>query len=282
MLIIAGVHGDEFEPVAAAIRLHGSLSRMKVLKGSIEIIPIVNFSAFEYSTRCGSDGLDLARICPGEENGSPSMQAAWDVSERIRQADYLIDMHTGGSLFDIFPLAGYMLHANAEVLRAQRIMAEAFGMKLIWGTDNSLEGRTLSVARDQNIPAIYVEFRGGNGVNISVVDAYCEGCLRVLSAMGFITHHSHAAPPVYRVEDEKKSSGYLQQMLPSPADGLFVCYRTPGTVVEKNEQIGEIINPVSLHTSAVFAERSGLFFFKRISASVKTGDSLGGIIELNG
>jgi hypothetical protein len=31
----------------------------------------------------------------------------------IRSADYYIDLHTGGTEFSIYPLAGYMLHPNA-------------------------------------------------------------------------------------------------------------------------------------------------------------------------
>ena len=40
-------------------------------------------------------------------------------------------------------------------------MARAFNLPLIWGTDASLEGRSLSVARDAAVPAIYAEYLGG-------------------------------------------------------------------------------------------------------------------------
>jgi hypothetical protein len=36
-------------------------------------------------------------------------------------------MHTGGKLFDIYPMAGYMLHPDHNVLEQQRAMAMAFG-----------------------------------------------------------------------------------------------------------------------------------------------------------
>lgn len=49
-------------------------------------------------------------------------------------------------------------------------MARAFGLPLIWGTDPTLPGRSLSVARDANVPAIYAEYLGGGRLN-SGVDA---------------------------------------------------------------------------------------------------------------
>ena len=42
------------------------------------------------------------------------------MSRLIRSADYYIDLHTGGALFDISPLAGYVLHADQTVLDRQR------------------------------------------------------------------------------------------------------------------------------------------------------------------
>src|SRR5690606_2627695 len=128
-------------------------------------------------------GLDLARSCPGLLNDSPTNHYAALVSEHISQADFLIDLHTGGQLLDLFPLAGYMLHANKAVLDKQRMMAKAFGLPLVWGTDPAPEGRTLSVARDHQIPAIYAEFGGPGPVREEIIEAYAQGCLHILQEL---------------------------------------------------------------------------------------------------
>ena len=52
----------------------------------------------------------------------------------------------------MLPLAGYMLHRDAAVLDAQRRMARAFNLPVIWGTDWRLEGRSLSAARNAGVP----------------------------------------------------------------------------------------------------------------------------------
>ena len=71
VLITAGVHGDEYEPILAAFQLP-DLVKGKLLKGKLVVIPQVNSTAVKANTRCGSDGLDLARICPGDPGGSVS------------------------------------------------------------------------------------------------------------------------------------------------------------------------------------------------------------------
>ena len=163
LLITGGVHGDEFEPMIAVRRLMAR-PEWSQLRGRLTLAPVVNEAALARGSRVAEDGLDLARTCPGRANGSITEQAAHALSAMIREADYYIDLHTGGTALSVWPLAGYMLHANAEVLEKQRLMARAFNLPLIWGTDANLEGRSLSVARDANVPAIYAEYEGGDGV----------------------------------------------------------------------------------------------------------------------
>ena len=103
----------------------------------------------------------------------------------IRSANYYIDLHSGGTRFRVLPLAGYTLHPDPKVLEAQRRMARAFGLPFIWGTDPKLDGRSLSVARDALVPAIYAEYHGGGGCDPAGVDAYVQGCLNVLADLEY-------------------------------------------------------------------------------------------------
>ena len=81
LLITAGVHGDEYEPMEACRRIYQKVKRMQdKLYGNLTIIPVVNQSAFELGSRMGIDDLDLARICPGNEEGSETEQIAYAVS----------------------------------------------------------------------------------------------------------------------------------------------------------------------------------------------------------
>ena len=281
VLVTAGVHGDEYEPMLAAVELAGKLPDI-LNRGSITIVPIVNTSAYSIGGRCGKDGLDLARICPGNLDGSETEIAAAQISELIRQADYYIDLHSGGTLFDIHPLTGYMLHASPDILRKQQDMAKAFNLPVVWGTDYSTNGRTLSIARDANVPAIYAEYGGGGRVRKSIVNAYREGCLNILKTLNMICTHDSIEPDIsYWVEDYTPNAGYLQGKMPAPAEGIFVSELSLGSAVINGQLWGLISNPLNGDQKEIMADADGIVLFLRIPAYVREGDSLGGILPIS-
>ncbi len=280
VLITAGVHGDEYEPMIAAHSLLAVLDQ-KLLKGKVTIVPIANPPAFRANHRVGGDGLDLARVCPGNQYGRPTEQIAWAISRRIRNTDYYIDMHTGGSLFDIFPLAGYMLHNNHDILTTQQNMAAAFGLPVIWGTDASLNGRTLSVARDAAVPAIYTEFGGAGLTRKKISDAYVQGCLNVLAMLEMVEKDfTDKTENRYWVEDHTREVGYLQDKMQSPADGHFVADIIVGQIISKGDVWGRVIDLTSGSEEIVKGNAQGLVLFVRTKSRVKKGDALGNILPI--
>lgn len=281
VLLCAGVHGDEYEPMLAAMALLDELPG-KLVKGSVRVVTVVNESAYYSGSRYGSDGLDLARICPGNAAGTSSEIAADQISQLITEADYVIDMHTGGVMYDIAPLAGYMLHSSPEILDKQRQMALHFNLPIVWGTDPTPDGRTLSVARDAGVPAIYLEYGGGTGVRSHVAQAYKEGVINVLRTLGMIAEPvvKRSAESLFWVEDPRPDSGYLQGKMPSPADGIFIAEVTVGDLVEKGQRWGRIVDPVSGSSADVTADIAGLAFLQRVLVKVKKGDALGGILPI--
>ena len=159
LLILGGIHGDEFESMWTIRRLKDALDPDD-LRGCVTLVPVVNEAAYWRGQRTAEDGLDLARTCPGREDGTITERVAHAVSAMIREADYLIDLHSGGLISRFYPTVGYMLHPDAGVLETQREMARAFNMPIVWGTYAGHDGRTLSIARDARIPAIYSEWLG--------------------------------------------------------------------------------------------------------------------------
>src|SRR4051812_41826296 len=96
LLITGGVHGDEFEPPLAIHRL-AQRPELAALRGRLTLVPLVNEAAFARANRVADDGLDLARTCPGQPDGSITQQAAFALTDLIRAADFYIDLHTGGT-----------------------------------------------------------------------------------------------------------------------------------------------------------------------------------------
>lgn len=282
LLITGGVHGDEFEPMAAIRRLMTEIDPSQ-LKGRVTLVPVVNEPAFRRGHRTAEDGLDLARTCPGRIDGSITEQIAHRLSELIRSADLYIDLHTGGTRLTVLPLSGYMLHPNAEVLEQQRRIARAFGLPVIWGTDPSLHGRSLSVARDANVPSIYAEYEGGGRFNLSGVAAYVSGCLNVMREFGLLegpTITPTKSPII--VEDDRPGSGHMQLNHPAACDGFFEPAVILGQWVQTNDALGKIFDPLGQQVEVIRAKYAGLVIVLHTFPRVDAGVSVAVILETSG
>lgn len=279
LLITGGVHGDEFESMAAIRRLMTEIDPSQ-LKGRVTLVPVVNEPAFRRGHRTAEDGLDLARTCPGRIDGSLTEQIAHRLSELIRSADLYIDLHTGGTRLSVLPLSGYMLHPNVEVLEKQRRIARAFGLPVIWGTDPSLNGRSLSVARDANVPAIYAEYEGGGRFNPSGVEAYVSGCLNVMREFGLLD--GLPVPPsqsLIVVEDDRPGSGHMQLNHPAACDGFFEPAVILGQWVQTNDALGKIFDPLRQQVEVIRAKYAGLVIVLHTFPRVDAGVSVAVILE---
>ena len=278
LLITGGVHGDEFEPMVAIRRLAKRLHK-EDLTGTVTMVPVVNEEAFLLCSRTASDGLDLARTCPGNVNGSITERVAHQLSNLIQEADYYIDLHTGGTTMSIYPLAGYMLDVDLKVRDAQHNMARAFNLPLVWGTDPNLDGRSLSVARDAGIPAIYVEYHGAAVCDPAGVDAMVEGCLNTMNHLQMLTRPEPVPSVLYDVQETRSDSGFFQRSHLSPCDGYFETDRLIGNFINRGELLGTVVDPLGETRVDIPAETTGLINCLRTFPSVRKNDSLGYIVE---
>jgi predicted deacylase len=250
------------------------------VRGRITFVPVCNEPALIRGQRTGEDGLDLARTMPGRSDGSTTERIAAELAPLIRAADALVDLHTGGRLFRILPLAGYMLHSDARVLAAQRAMARAFNCPIVWGTHPGLDGRTLSVARDAGVPAIYVEAGGGERFETAAVDLCVNGCLNVAGALGLLDQPPPAVKVEHVIEDPRVASGHLQVMHSAPASGFFEPAVELGERVVAGQLWGRVLDPFGTTIGEVSAAESGLALFLRAVAAVSAGESTGGVLPL--
>ncbi len=289
ILITAGVHGDEFLPMLA---LESLIQRFKSdseqIRGTLTLIPIVNPPAFRRGNRRGEDGLDLARTCPGRESGSPTEQIAYHLSREIEGSDYYVDLHTGGTELCIFPLAGYVLHPDKNILEKQRQLAKAFRLPFVWGTSAELKGRSLSVARDAGIPAIYVEYLGAHREHseISAMKSrflesdhpLVSGCLNVLRYLKTIDEPAEMTNPEI-VEDWRSGSGHMQVGCPAPETGFFKTKLRLGDTVAVGDLIGEITPGAGRPAHPVVSEKRGKLIVLREYPRINQGDTVAVVAE---
>lgn len=285
LLITGGVHGDEFEPIAAIRRLIGlfdeSSDLAQHLRGTLQLVPVVNEAAFLRGHRCaGEDDLDLARTCPGNPEGTVTERAASAVSDLIHEADAYIDLHTGGTELAVWPLSGYQLVSDKAILETQRRMARAFNLPFIWGTSASVEGRTLSVARDAGVPAIYTEYLGSATMNQEGVEALVEGCLNVMGTLEMIERKVTSSRVEHLVEDAREGSGHMQACNPSPITGFFEPAADLGQIIEPGQRLGTVSSLLGDVVCPIEAQTGGIVLVLRTFPRVRMGETLGVIVEL--
>ncbi|MCC9605552.1 succinylglutamate desuccinylase/aspartoacylase family protein [Blastopirellula sp. JC732] len=279
LLIMAGVHGDEYEPIVAVRRLAALIDRDQ-LHGKVTLVPIANQPAFVGRSRTGPDGLDLARTFPGSRDGTPTEQIAFAVNQLIEAADYLIDLHTGGLALEISPLVGYMLVSNEATLETQRRMAHAFGLPIVWGTSSRLDGRSLSAARDANVPAIYAEWGGGAGCRAAGVDDYVKGCLCVMAELNMIPPQEPVEIDRCVIEDQREASGHLQINYPAPVAGYYETTAPLDAMVSPGDELGRIYDIQSNESTSICSTQQGRLITRRVLPAVNDGDCLAVILEL--
>src|SRR5581483_4746759 len=120
-------------------------------------------------------------------------------------------------------------------------MARAFNLPIVWGSSDKLEGRSLSVARDAGIPAIYAEFHGPGPCEAAAIEAYVSGCINVMAAMNMLNRPPPTPSVVLVVEDSRPESGHLQRSNPAPSAGFFEPAVKPGDWVHNGDLLGVLI-----------------------------------------
>lgn len=283
LLITGGVHGDEFEPMVAIRRLINLFDNQddgfSLDCGSLTLVPVVNEAAFLRGHRCADDGLDLARVCPGRSDGSTTEKTARALSDLIEAADFYIDLHTGGIEYSVLPLTGYTLHQDANVLAEQRRMARAFNLPIIWGTAGNLDGRSLSVARDANVPAIYAEYLGAGTCHEAGVNAYVDGCLNVMTELKMLNRARPESCVEHTVEDPRPGSGHMQVCNPSPVTGCFEPAVSLGDTVHPGDLLGTVSDSIGSIRESVQATQHGIVLTLRTFPRVHAGESVGVVLE---
>lgn len=279
LLVTGGVHGDEFEPMAAVRELRAHIDPEK-LRGLVTLVPVVNESAYRNKTREGKDGLNLARICPGRADGSVTERAAAALSELIKTSNLYIDLHCGGIGYDVCEMAGYTLHPDPEVLDQQRQMAKAFNLPLIWGTSPQVNGRSISVARDVKVPAIYAEWHGEGRLHPRGVQDYVDGCLNVMAEYGMIDRDQPQSRIKYVLEDSSSDSGNYDAYNQATMEGCFVPSVELGQFVNKGDCLGTVTDILGDISQTVRSSSDGMVMLLRTYPYVPVGQTTAIVLDV--
>ena len=270
VLVVAGVHGDEYEGPMAVARFFTSVDPTH-LSGTFVCLPVVNPYAFEAQKResdAAYDGLNLARQFPGTPGGSPTQRLADELyrfaTELLGPDDLFIDLHSGGTRYEFLPMVGY--HSTDDTTETASLeMARAFGLKRVWRVPKSPSSTKTyngTVAR-AGIPTLGTEMPGRGGAREVDVESLVEGLGNVLIAKRMLPGNVESVP---------SEVGTVTQMVSCNASGLLhVC-------VDLDEEVGsgDLLAQISTlrgdTVEEIVAPVEGNIWAIRRFASVRPGD----------
>ena len=221
VLVTAALHGDEINGTGAIRRLIRD-PNLRLLKGTLILVPVLNILGFERHSRYLPDRRDLNRAFRGSAKGSLASRLARQIfDELVSRADYCIDLHTAAVRRTNFPNVRGDL-ANPEVRR----LAQAFGTEIILD-GRGPKGALRREACRAGCPTIVME--GGEvwKVEPDIVESAMTGVRNTLVELGMI----EAVPqrPSFQLVITKK------KWMRAEFGGFLRFHIRPGEIVERRQ-----------------------------------------------
>ncbi|MEM7031200.1 MAG: succinylglutamate desuccinylase/aspartoacylase family protein [Chloroflexota bacterium] len=276
LVVTAAVHGNEYEGIEAIPQVFAQL-QPEALRGTLVMMPVCNMPAYEAATRNSPiDGLNLARVFPGDEHGTITQQIAYWITERlIKAADFFIDLHSGSPEADVPTLIGY-LHSDDELGQRALAGAKAFGAPVLWGHPHPIPpGRTVSAATANNVPWLYTETPGGGRATVDDVECYVVGVRNVMRHLGML----EGDPQPRLMTHHLFGDGNLDQIINAPVAGLFRPSAALLDQVKAGQTLGIIQDFFGNPLAAVTAQQAGVVILLRRVPRVNVGD---GVVQVTG
>ena len=281
VLLMAGIHGDEYEAQIALCRLIRELEPEHV-QGRIIVMPATNLPAAMAGTRVSPiDDLNLNRCFPGDPDGRPTEQIAYYIdSVLLPLCDVWLDLHSGGGSLAYVPFVSVHRFAD-EALNARNLAAlKSFGSPygIVWAFFDEPR-MAKGCAERHGLLYLGSELGGGGSVNPEGVRLAYEGSLRTLRHVNAL---SPAAP--FRVPEPVPTRlmevGGRDYFVYAPAPGLFEPVRALTDTVERGARLGFVhfVDDPSRAPIAVELGHEGMIICMRHPGRVERGDCLAHVV----
>jgi len=276
--IICMSHGTEYIGAKIIDKLYEELNPNEV-SGSIIAIPITNPFATALKNNNTPAGLgevyssmSLNSQYPGDLRGDLTQQLAKKIFDLIKDVNYLIDIHSGTVIGEIYPQVRVKIDKDIknEVIKASRKLAYSSGLDIIVETSSSdisrIPNRLLSTqAMIHGIPAVTLELFGGCVIK-EHVDFGLSTVYNILKSINSLKGQSK----------KKKQRRYTKlTKLYSPGAGILDFKKELGLEIRKGEAYAVVKDLLTGKTYELIAPTNGILGFKVHFGIVNKGDYIG-------
>ncbi|MFF5982360.1 succinylglutamate desuccinylase/aspartoacylase family protein [Streptomyces olindensis] len=272
VVITAGVHGGEFTPIEAAVRLADLLEPGEVC-GQVIVCPVANPPAV-YQGRLNVspvDGVNLNRVFPGDPAGGPTERlAAWLFANLVDGADVYIDLHCGGIDQVLRDFVGYRLTGDPDLDKATAELAGSFGIQDVILGLTPEGGNSHAAAARRNISAVLVEVGELGRRDEATALRRVDGLLKALRHLGVLDPDGSVPAPirewVWSAGVTAEATGLWFPEFSFDADVI-------GEVAE-GDLLGRIVDPIDGTEHTVHAPADGRIFYGMHGLTVAPGKEL--------
>jgi uncharacterized protein len=230
----AVTHGDEYGGARALQDVLRGLDPA-VMSGTLIAVMIANPPAFQGLQRVNpslDDLMDSGGAFPGKDRFTTERIAAAIHDAVTRNADFFVDLHTGGDRFRQHPFVFYSVTGKVAADRLDAL-ARGFGVPTLWrDSEKVFETDATTVLAGEGIPAFLLEVGGGQPLEPADVRLQAEAVRGFLRTAGVLP----GAPP--RRERYTIVTGY--RIVTNARGGFFDAAVKAGDRVREGSILGTI------------------------------------------
>ncbi|KOR30124.1 succinylglutamate desuccinylase [Achromatium sp. WMS2] len=272
LFVSGAVHGDEINGVEIIRRLL-QMPILRDLRGTLIAVPVVNVYGFVRQSRYLPDRRDLNRMFPGSERGSLAARLAHSfIQIVVKNSTHGIDLHTGALHRDNLP----QIRAAFKPETVEEHMAKAFAAPIIMNSEMR-DGSLREAAAEIGVPVIVYE--GGEALRFDelAIRTGVRGIVGVMRALKMFKSPRNSGMRMQQNSLVAKSSTWVR----APQSGILRANVPLGVMVEKNERLGFITDPLGEQEEEVIAHTAGMVIGKVNLPLVNEGEAIYHIARLD-
>jgi predicted deacylase len=233
----ASSHGDEYGGPRALQDVVRRIDPAE-MTGTLVAVLIANPPAFQGLFRVNPNWDDLSdsgSTYPGKPGGFMTERVAATIHQNVtHNADYFLDLHTGGDRFRQHP---FILYSQSGGVPEDRLdeLARGFGIPTLWrDTEKIFPGSPSIVFSAEGIPAFLVEVGGGQPLEAADIALQAEAVRNFLRTVGVLP----GRPP--QIEEFTVVNGY--RIVNNGRGGFFDASVKPGDRIQEGSVLGTIVD----------------------------------------
>ncbi len=273
--IVTGIHGDELEGQYVCYELGRRIeAEFDKLTGIVDIYPAMNPLGIDSITRgIPAFDLDMNRLFPGNLEGNMTEYLAAGITKDVSGSDLVVDIHASNIyLTEIPQIRINELHEDFLVP-----IAAKSNVDFIWvhGASTVLESTFAYSLNSTGTPCLVVEMGVGMRITKEYGDQMVDGIFSLMKELG-IWSGDAPEPRKPIISRDYEDVSYLN----ASAGGLFIPHVKHWEKLNKDDLIGEIINPLTGEIlEKVTSPVDGILFTIRDYPIVDEGSLVGRLLR---